>query len=56
MGDFIVAGGAIFDHLDYSFTTDHEDRTAIIVDPTPGGGGITIRRQFQILEAVHREF
>ena len=34
--DFLVAGGAIFDHLDYSFTTDHEDGTAKIVDPTPG--------------------
>ena len=48
--DFIVAGGAIFDHLDYSFTTDHEDGTARIVEPTPGGGGPTIRRQFQILK------
>jgi hypothetical protein len=26
--DFIIAGGAIFDHLDYSFTTDHEDGKA----------------------------
>jgi len=48
--DFIVAGGAIFDHLDYSFTTDHEDGTAKVLDPTPGGGGPTIRRQFQILK------
>ncbi len=48
--DFIVAGGAIFDHLDYSFTTDHEDGTATITDPTPGGGGPAIRRQFQILK------
>ena len=37
--DFIMAGGAIFDHLDYSFTTDHEDGTARISEPTPGGGG-----------------
>jgi hypothetical protein len=48
--DFIMAGGAIFDHLDYSFTTDHEDGTARISDPTPGGGGQTIRKQFQILK------
>ena len=45
--DFLVAGGAIFDHLDDSFTTDHEDGTAKVLDPTPGGGGRTIRRQFQ---------
>ena len=48
--DFILAGGAIFDHLDYSFTTDHEDGTAKVLDPTPGGGGRAIRRQFQILK------
>ena len=48
--DFIIAGGAIFDHLDYSFTTDHEDGTATISEPTPGGGGPTIRKQFQVLK------
>jgi hypothetical protein len=48
--DFMVAGGAIFDHLDYSFTTDHEDGTARISEPTPGGGGLALRRQFQILK------
>ncbi len=48
--DFLVAGGAIFDHLDYSFTTDHEDGTARIVDPTPGGGGPVMRSQFQVLK------
>ena len=45
--DFLVAGGAIFDHLDYSFTTDHENGTARIVDPTPGGGGPGFRSQFR---------
>ena len=48
--DFLVAGGAIFDHLDYSFTTDHENGTATVTDPTPGGGGPAIRKQFQILK------
>ncbi len=48
--DFILAGGAIFDHLDYSFTTEQENGTARISDPTPGGGGPVIRRQFQILK------
>ncbi len=37
--DFLIAGGALFDHLDYSFTIDHEDGTAPVVAPTPGGGG-----------------
>ncbi len=48
--DFIMAGGAVFDHLDYSFTTDHEDGTARIAEPTPGGGGATFRKQLQILK------
>ncbi len=48
--DFLMAGGAIFDHLDYSFTTDHEDGTARIVNPTPGGGGPGFRSRLQILK------
>jgi len=48
--EFLLAGGALFDHLDYSFTTDHEDGTAPIVDPTPGGGGPALRAQFRILK------
>jgi hypothetical protein len=54
--DFLVAGGAVFDHLDYSFTTDHENGTATVTDPTPGGGGPEIRRQFQILKQFIEEF
>lgn len=48
--DFLVAGGAIFDNLDYSFTTEHEDGTAPVVAPTPGGGGPSLRSQFQALK------
>jgi hypothetical protein len=48
--DFIVAGGAIFDHLDYSFTTDQENGTARVSEPTPGGGGPAIRSQFHVLK------
>ncbi len=48
--DFLMAGGAIFDHLDYSYTTDHEDGTAPIVNPTPGGGGPGFRSRLQILK------
>ena len=47
--EFLLAGGALFDHLDYSFTTDHEDGTAPIAGPTPGGGGPALRAQFKIL-------
>src|SRR5262249_33566885 len=48
--DFLIAGGALFDNLDYSFTTDHEDGTARVVAPTPGGGGPGLRAQFQVLK------
>ncbi len=54
--DFLMAGGAIFDHLDYSFTTDHEDGTARIVAPTPGGGGSGFRSQMRILKGFIEGF
>jgi len=47
--DFIMAGGAIFNHLDYSFTADNEDGTFVIEEGQPGGGGKQLRRQLQIL-------
>jgi hypothetical protein len=50
--DFILAGGALFNHLDYSFTVGHEDGTHQMTATTPGGGNSTLRRQFAIL----REF
>jgi hypothetical protein len=48
--DFLVAGGAIFDHLDYSFTVEHEDGTNRVVDPTPGGGGPGFRTQLGVMK------
>lgn len=48
--DFLLAGGSLFSHLDYSFTTEHEDGTAPVVAPTPGGGGPTFRAQLAYLK------
>jgi hypothetical protein len=45
--DFIIAGGAVFDNLDYSFTVGHEDGTARI--DAPGSGGPALRKQLEIL-------
>jgi hypothetical protein len=45
--DFVIAGGAVFDNLDYSFTVGHEDGTAKI--DAPGGGGAVLHRQLEIL-------
>jgi hypothetical protein len=49
--EFILAGGGVYDHLDFSFTPDRADGTAVPLPPgTPGGGGPDLRRQLQILK------
>jgi len=48
--EFILAGGALYNNLDYSFTTDHPDGTAIVTDPTPGGGGPKLRAELKTLK------
>ena len=47
--DFILAGGGLFNHLDYSFTSDNEDGSFMFGPKQPGGGGKTLRNQFRIL-------
>jgi len=48
---FILAGGAVYSHLDFSFTPDREDGTALpLPQRTPGGGGPELRKQLQILK------
>jgi hypothetical protein len=50
--DFILAGGGVYSNLDYSFTPDREDGTA--VPDAPGGGGAALRGQLRILsEFIH---
>jgi hypothetical protein len=49
--DFIMAGGGVYDHLDFSFTTDRPDGTAVpLPRGTPGGGGPELRRQLRVLK------
>ncbi len=52
--DFIIAGGGIFDNLDYSFTVAREDGTAEI--DAPGGGGPVFRKQMEILRNFINSF
>ena len=47
--DFLMAGGALFNNLDYSFTVGHEDGTFAPPAATPGGGSATLRRQLEYL-------
>jgi hypothetical protein len=47
--DFILAGGGLFNNLDYSFTADNEDGSFIVKAGEPGSGGKILRNQFKIL-------
>jgi hypothetical protein len=47
--DFLLAGGALFNHLDYSFTAGFEDGTFVYPKTQPGGGNPEFRRQLGVL-------
>jgi hypothetical protein len=47
--DFILAGGALYNNLDYSFTTGSPDGT-FLAYASPGGGNPGFRRQMKILK------
>jgi hypothetical protein len=51
---FLLAGGTLFNHLDYSFTTDNEDGSYIVQKGEPGGGSRELREQFKILAGFMR--
>ena len=50
--DFLVAGGGLFNNLDYSFTVGHEDGTFVFPDRQPGGGSPALRNQYHFLKQV----
>ena len=54
--EFLMAGGAVFSNLDYSFTPEHEDGSARVEDPTPGGGGRELRKQLGIMKDFLERF
>ena len=47
--DFLLAGGALYNNLDYSFALGHEDGSFTVAPGQPGGGGAALRRQLGIL-------
>jgi hypothetical protein len=53
--DFLMAGGALYNNLDYSFTVGHEDGTFAPPPATPGGGSVALRRQLRFLRAFFDE-
>jgi hypothetical protein len=46
--EFLLAGGAVYSNLDYSFTCGHEDGSA--TSDAPGGGGPEIQKQLALLK------
>ncbi len=54
--DFIMAGGGLFNHLDYSFTADHEDGTFVYPSTQPGGGNPAFRAQMKTLKDFINSF
>lgn len=53
---FLLAGGGLFNHLDYSFVAGHEDGTFVYPASQPGGGNPVFRRQMKILGDFLRGF
>ena len=47
--EFILAGGALYNNLDYSFTAGHERGDFVFPAKQPGGGGPVFRRQMTVL-------
>jgi hypothetical protein len=47
--NFMLAGGGLFNNLDYSFTAGNEDGSFVVQEGEPGGGGKTLRKQLRIL-------
>jgi hypothetical protein len=53
--DFLTAGGALYNNLDYSFTAENEDGSFVVAPGQPGGGGEKLRSQLSKLKAVFGE-
>lgn len=54
--EFILAGGALYNNLDYSFVAGQEDGTFVYPDTQPGGGNPGFRRQMKILKDFIHDF
>jgi hypothetical protein len=54
--EFLLAGGGLYNNLDYSFTTGREDGTSGYPANQPGGGSPVLRRQLRILHEFMLSF
>lgn len=53
---FMLAGGALYNNLDYSFTVGSEDGTHVIEAGTPGFGGPEFRKRLKIMKDFIESF
>lgn len=53
---FIMAGGGLFNNLDYSFAPGHEDGTFTYPPTQPGGGSPALRKQLKYLSDFINRF
>src|SRR5207247_7009919 len=52
--EFILAGGGLYNNLDYSFTVGHENGTFLYPTNQPGGGNPHFRKEMRVLkEFIH---
>jgi hypothetical protein len=54
--EFILAGGALYNNLDYSFTVGHESGDYEYPEKQPGGGSATLRQQLNYLQQFISRF
>lgn len=54
--DFIVAGGALYNNLDYSFTVGHEEGGFVYPNTQPGGGTANLRKHLRALRDFIHSF
>lgn len=54
--DFLIAGGAHYNNLDYSFAPGHEDGTLPVGGDQPGGGSPALRKQLSTLHQFLSRF
>src|SRR4029077_5072718 len=54
--EFVIAGGGLYNNLDYSFTAGHEDGTFAYPPTQPGGGTVAFRKQMKVLKEFVESF
>jgi hypothetical protein len=54
--EFMLAGGALYNNLDYSFVAGHERGDFVYPAKQPGGGNADLRHQFAILREFIESF